>query len=176
MKKFLSLLCALLLLTVSCASADGTVVEFHDKILLNGALPEGCSYSQISLDENMLFGNISSGDPAAPYYEICINLSDNTGYIEAESPKDLGTEELNLIKQRFEDESNVTFDMLVTASGDNLLVVREITGQFLDFYTVCLGYEIDLTLLHKDGKALTDAEINSFLEFIRNMDIVPVKG
>ena len=176
MKKFLSLLCALLLLTVSCACADGTVVEFHDKILLNGALPEGFSYSQISLDENMIFGYITSGDPAAPYYEICINLSDNTGYIEAESPKDLSAEELNLIKQRFEDESNVTFDMLVTASGDNLLVVREITGQFLDFYTVCLGYEIDLTLFPSEGQLLTEEQIQQGLDYVKTLDIVSIRG
>jgi len=176
MKKIIALLCALLLLTVSCASAAGTVVEFHDRLLLNGTLPEGFSYSQITLEDNTLFGNIASADPAAPCLEIYINLADNTSYIEAESPKDLSEEELNLIKQRFLDESNVNFNTLATASGDNLLVVRETSGQFLDFYTVCLGYEIELTLFPAEGKPLTEDQVNKCLEFIKTLDIVPIRG
>ena len=75
MKKIIALLCALLLLTVSCASAEGTIVEFQDKLLLNGALPADFSYSQISLDESTLLGNLTSDDPAGVSYEICISLS-----------------------------------------------------------------------------------------------------
>ena len=176
MKKTIALLCALLLLAASCASADGTVVEFHDKLLLNGTLPEGYSYAQSSLDDNMLFGNITSGDPAGVSLEICISLSDNASYIVAESPKDLSEEELNLIKQPFENESNVVFDQLTTASGDNLLVIRETGGQFLDFYTVCLGYEIELTLFPAEGKLLTEEQINRCLEFIKTLDVVPIRG
>ena len=176
MKKILSLLCALLLLTVSCASAAGTVVEFHDKFLLNGTLPEGFSYTQDILEDNMLSGNAASADPAAPHLEIYINLANNASYNEAESYKDLGGEELDLIRQGFLEESNVTFDELVTASGDNLLVVREATGQFLGFYTVCLGYEIELTLFPAAGTLLTEDQISRCLEFIKTLDIVPVRG
>ena len=176
MKKIIALLCALLLLTASCASAEGTVVEFHDKLLLNGALPEGFSYSQISLDDSTLLGNLTSDDPAGVSYEICISLSDNSSFIEAESPKDLSADELNLIKQLFENESNVIFDTLVTASGDNLLVVRETSGQFLDFYTVCLGYEIELTLFPADGQLLTEAQVQQGLDYVKTLDIVPIRG
>ncbi len=176
MKKIIALLCALLLLSVSCASAAGTVVEFHDKLLLNGTLPEGYTYSQVSLDDNTLMGNITSDDPAGASFEICISLADNASYIAAESPKDLSEEELNLIKQLFLNESNVDFDTLVTASGDNLLVVRETSGQFLDFYTVCLGYEIELTLFPGDGKLLTEDQVNKCMEFIKSLDIVPIRG
>ena len=176
MKKIIALLCALLLLTASCASAEGTVVEFHDKLLLNGALPAGFSYSQISLDDSTLLGNLTSDDPAGVSYEICISLSDNSSFIEAESPKDLSADELNLIKQLFENESNVIFDTLVTASGDNLLVVRETSGQFLDFYTVCLGYEIELTLFPADGQLLTEEQIQQGLDYVKTLDIVPIRG
>ena len=98
MKKIIALLCALLLLSVSCASAAGTVVEFHDKLLLNGTLPDGYSYTQISLDDSTLFGEVTSGNSAGAHLEICISLSDNSSYIVAESPKDLSADELNLIK------------------------------------------------------------------------------
>ncbi|MBR3335058.1 MAG: hypothetical protein IKG23_12280 [Clostridia bacterium] len=176
MKKIIALLCALLLLSVSCASAAGTVVEFHDKLLLNGTLPDGYSYTQISLDDSTLFGEVTSGNSAGAHLEICISLSDNSSYIVAESPKDLSADELNLIKHPFEEESNVTFDQLTTASGDNLLVVRETGGQFLDFYTVCLGYEIELTLFPAEGTPLTEEQINRCLEFLRTLDVVPIRG
>ena len=176
MKRIIALLCALLLLTVSCASAAGTVVEFHDNLLLNGNLPEGYTYSQVSLDDNTLMGNITSDDPAGASFEICISLADNASYIAAESPKDLSEEELNLIKQLFLNESNVIFDTLVTASGDKLLVISESSGQFLDFYTVFLGYEIELTLFPGDGKLLTEDQVNKCMEFIKSLDIVPIRG
>ena len=68
------------------------------------------------------------------------------------------------------------FDTLVTASGDNLLVVRETSGQFLDFYTVCLGYEIELTLFPADGQLLTEEQVQQGLDYVKTLDIVPIRG
>ena len=126
MKKIIALLCALLLLTVSCASAEGTIVEFQDKLLLNGALPAGFSYSQISLDESTLLGNLTSDDPAGVSYEICISLSDNASYIAAESPKDLSADELSLFPA--------------------------------------------------DGQLLTEEQIQQGLDYVKTLDIVPIRG
>ena len=175
MKKILALLCAVLLLSVSFASAEnGTVVEFRDRILLNGSLPEGYRFSLVSQTDLVMEGQIVSGDAAAPVLEVYIAF--NESYAQAESLANLDENALGLIKQGFSEENNVTFDLFDTVSGDRVLLIREAGGQFLDFYTICLGYEIELTLFPAEGQTLTDAQVGEFVEFIRNMDIVPVKG
>lgn len=174
MKKIIALLCALLLLAVSCACADSPVVDFNNVIRIDGKLPAGYSFSLNSTPSDIsLEGTAASEDPAVPSLAVCIAF--NESYAGYENLKALDENSLNLVKASFTEEYSVSFEMLDTSAGDTLLVVRENNAQFVDFYTVCLGYEIDLTLVPADGKTLTDAQINSFLEFIRNMDIVPVK-
>ena len=175
MKKITALLYALLLLAVSCAYAEtGPVVEFRDRIQLEGSLPDGYSYSLREQTELTLKGVIESGDSSAPALEIFIGFNDS--FAEVESLDNLDRESLESVKRGFSEEDDVAFDVYTTSPGDKLLVVRENNGRFLDLYTVCLGYEIELTLYPADGQSLTDAQISRFLELIRTMDIVPVRG
>ncbi len=175
MKKILALLCAVLLLAVSCASAEGgTIVEFRDKIQLNGVLPEGYHFSLISQADDTLEGQLISDNAAAPVFEIYIAFNDS--YAQAGSLKDLDQEALGIIRQGFENENEVTFGSFDTASGDGFLLVKENSGLFLDFYTICLGYEIELTLFPADGQALSEAQISQWTEFVRTLDILPIQG
>ncbi len=173
MKKIIALLCAVLLLSASCAFAD-TVVEFRDRIQLNGSIPEGYHFSLIDQQDLMMSGQLVSGDPAAPSLEVYIAF--NESYAAAESLKDLDQATLDGIKQDFSLEYDVTFEQYETASGDVMLLVRENGGQFLDFYTVSHGHEIELTLFPAEGQTLTEAQISRCLELMRTLDITPVLG
>ena len=46
----------------------------------------------------------------------------------------------------------------------------------MDFYTVSIGHEIELTLFPTEGQTLTEAQVNSCLELMRTLDIVPILG
>ena len=175
MKKILALLCAVLLLAASCASAEGgTIVEFRDKIQLNGTLPQGYHFSLIAQADDTLEGQLVSDNAAAPVFEIYIAFNDS--YAQAGNLKDLDQEALGIIRQGFENENDVTFGSFDTASGDSFLLVRENNGLFLDFYTLCLGYEIELTLFPVDGQVLSEEQIGQWTEFVRTLDILPVRG
>ena len=172
MKKLFTLLCALLLLSVSAAGAEGSpVVNYNDRIQLNGLLPDGYRFSLESQTDLALEGRVHSGDPAAPVLEVYIAFNDS--FAQAGDLKNLGNDALDLIKQGFTAENDVSFSSLETASGDSLLVIRENAGQFLDFYSVCSGYEIELTLFPAEGQALTEAQINTCLDLMRTLDIIP---
>ena len=119
-------------------------------------------------------GQLVSGDPAAPSLEVYIAF--NESYAAAESLKDLDQATLDGIKQDFSLEYDVTFEQYETASGDVMLLVRENSGQFLDFYTVSHGHEIELTLFPAEGQTLTEAQISRCLELMRTLDITPVLG
>ena len=175
MKKILALLCAVLVLSVSFASAEGgTIVEFRDRIILNGTLPAGYRFSLASQTDLTLEGDILSDDASAP--RLAVYIAFNESYAQAESLKDLDEESLARIRQGFSEEFSVAFESVDTVSGDSMLLVRDAGGQFLDFYTICLGYEIELTVFPGEGQTLTDAQISEFTELVRNMDIVPIRG
>ena len=170
MKKILALLCALLLLSVSAASAEaGTVVNYNDRIKLNGLLPDGYRFSLQSQTDLALEGRILSDDPAVPVMEVYIAF--NESYAQVKDLSGLGDDVLNLVKQGFTNENDVTFSTCQTASGDSLLVTRENAGQFLDFYTVFSGYEIELTLFPAEGQTLTEKQISSCMDFMSGLDV-----
>ena len=173
MKKIIALLCAVLLLAASCASAD-TVVEFRDRLQLNGSLPQGYRFTLLDQQDLMMSGQIVSENAASPLLEVYIAF--NESYAAVTSLKDLDQATLDGIKQDFSMEYDVTFEQFETASGDSLLLVRDNGGQFLDFYTVSLGYEIELTLFPAEGQTLTEEQINRCLELMRTLDIVQVLG
>ena len=175
MKKFLALLCSLLLLTAAAASAESApVVEFNG-LQLGGTLPEGYTFFQISRSESALEGEFRSGDPAAPVLKVYIAAAE--AYAGKESLKDLDDETLTIIKQGFSDENTVSFDTLDTASGISLLVIRDIGSDqdFVDFYTVSRGCEIELTLCASAGssvRTLTEEQITRCTELMRSLTIL----
>ena len=175
MKKIIALLCAVLLLSVSFACAENAVINYQGRLRLSLALPEGYSYTEQVSDAGSLLGQIASQDPAAPVLAVAVAFNDNEVYIAAESLKDLSKEALDSIREDFSTESNVAFDTLTTASGASLLVVREDNSRFLDFYTVCLGSEIDLTLFPADGQTLTEDQIQQWMKVLQSAEITPVR-
>ena len=175
MRKILALLCAALLLAVSFASAESAdIVEFRDRLVLNGVLPDGYRFFLKAQTDLTLEGEIASEDVSAPVLEVYIAFNESVA--QTESLKDVDENTLALIKQGFSTESNVTFDLFDTASGDRVLMIRETDGQFLDFYTVCQGHEIELTLFPADGQTLTDAQVARFQDFVRSLDFQPNVG
>ena len=175
MKKFLALLCAALLLACAFASAeDASIVDFRDRFQLSGVLPEGYRFNRESENDISLLGKIVSEDPAAPSFEVSVFF--NESYANVSSLKDMDEAALETIRQGFSEENDVQFDMIETATGNRLLVTREIGSDqdFLDFYTICLGYEIELTLLAAEGQSLSDAQINNCMEFMRTFDVLPL--
>ena len=181
MKKMISLLlCAVLLLTcVSAFAEDKTSIDFQNRMQFSGVLPEGYHLSILSQSELTMECAVVSEDPAAPRLNIYVSF--NESYASVNKLADLDAESLERLKMGFSEENTVTFDMFKTDSGTDLLLVRE-TGDdpdFLDFYTICLGHEIELTLTAGDeapGLALTEEQINNCLNLMRSLDILPVHG
>ena len=181
MKKLLSLfLCAALLLaSVSAFAGSDASIDFQDRLQLRGTLPDGYKCTILSQSDLTMECAVISDDPAAPRLNIFISF--NESYASVNKLADLDAESLERLKMGFSEENTVTFDMFKTDSGTDLLLVRE-TGDdpdFLDFYTICLGHEIELTLTAGDeapGLALTEEQINNCLNLMRSLDILPVQG
>ena len=181
MKKIISLLlCAVLLLTcVSAFAEEKTSIEFQNRMQFSGVLPDGYKCSILSQSELTLECAVASDDPAAPRLNIYVSF--NESYATINQLSDLDADSLERLKMGFSEENTVSFDTFKTDSGVDLLLVRE-TGDdpdFLDFYTICQGHEIELTLTAGDeapGLALTEEQISNCLNLMRTLDILPVRG
>ena len=180
MKKILSLLlCAVLLLACAAASAqEETVVDISGRFQIKGILPDGYQLSILSQDALALEGEIKSADPAAPVMQLYVSF--NETYEAKNTLNDLTGAELDTVRQTFLEEDVVEFSQMDTASGIPLLVVKESqeTPDFLDFYTVFRGHEIELWLSKPIGAAdpsLSEAQIAAWTEFVKTLEFVSLQ-
>ena len=180
MKKITALLIAAMLLFTASAFADSAAVAFQDRFEIRADLPDSWHCTIVSQNDMTLEGYIRSDgdDLAAPVMNVFVSF--NESYAGVNALGELDDEALEIIKAGFSEENEITFDTLTTDSGLSLLVIRE-TGadqDFLDFYTIWQGYEIELTLMAGDqvaGRVLTEEQVQSCLAYARTLSIGPVE-
>lgn len=179
MKKIISLLlCAVLLTACAAAFADSASVDFRDRFQIRAALPDGYRLSVLDQNDLTLEGEIRSDDPAAPVMQLYISF--NESYAAVNTLNDQPEAELEAIRQSFLEEYTASFDTLTSSSGIPMLVVRE-TGEapdFLDFYTVFQGHEIELWLskpMDAEDPSVSDAQIALWTDFARSLEIVSLQ-
>ena len=182
MKRIISLLLCFALLCCCAASfAESAPNQFtatvHDRFRLTGPLPEGYQYSIQYQDDLMTRAAIASEDPSAPVMMLVISY--NESYAEVQRLNDLPEDQFEHIKAGFSEMNEVTFDTRETSHGTKLLIVRE-TGadlDFLVFYTIYLGHEVELRLAPGDGAenpVLTEAQIQKCIDFLSDLDFSPI--
>jgi hypothetical protein len=182
MKKLISLLlCLALLCCCAMSFAEAASGQFtatvRDRFRLTGPLPEGYQYSIVSQDDLTTRASVTSTDPAAPVMTLIISY--NESYGDVKLLNDLPDDQLNQIKAGFSEMNEVTFDLRETSHGTKLLIVRE-TGadlDFLDFYTIYLGHEIELRLAPGEGASdptLTEEQIQKCITFLSDLDFSPI--
>jgi len=182
MKKIISMLLCLALLCCCAASlAEAVVNQFtatvRDRFRLTGPMPEGYQYSIMSQDDLTTRAAITCEDPSAPVMTLVISY--NESYANVQRLNDLPDDQLEHIKAGFSEMNEVSFDIRETSRGTRLLVVQE-TGadrDFLVFYTIYLGHEVELMLAPAEGAespVLTEAQIQKCIDFLSDLDFSPI--
>lgn len=196
MKKMLALLFALML-AVTCTAAfaetaETTTAEAAETpvakqeigtVRVNGAfslqasIPEGYVYHTLEAEEGVSFrGQVTKPeDPNAPSMLISICLNDSYG--PGVRLNDLDEEALKGIEASFQEQNEVKLEYRETAHGTKVLLVTE-TGDdpdFVDFYSVYEGYEVEMILGFQPGAenpVLTEKMINTAIQFLSDLDFV----
>ena len=93
---------------------------------------------------------------------------------------DLDDETLELIADTFRTEDQVEVTYMETTQGTKLMVVKEVKENvdFVDFYTICMGYEIELVLTQTEdmqGTAITEDQIAAVMQFLSALEFVPAE-
>ena len=180
MKKFLAiLLCVSMLL--GCAALAETekaslgVVNVNGAFELKCALPEGYSLEVLFSETHFCLASVNPEDETKP--TLMISVAYNELYSDVERINDLDEETLKRIEDSFRDEDDVEITSMETAYGTRRMVVKEVSDSvdYLDFYTIYKGYEVELVLIHaNEGEPITEAEIQMAVKFLSDMDFVGV--
>lgn len=178
MKKMLAiLLCVSMLL--ACAALAETekaslgVVNVNGAFELKCALPEGYSLEVLFSETHFCLASVNPEDELKP--TLMISIAYNELYSDVERINDLDEETLKRIEDSFRDEDDVEINYMETAYGTRLMVVKEVSDgvDYLDFYTIYKGYEVELVLIHaNEGEPITEAEIQMAVKFLSDMDFV----
>ncbi len=178
MKKSLAiLLCLALLLGCAAAAAETAEKTYLATVDMNGAfqlqcaLPEGYEIEEIE-STGASYVAIFAADENRPL--LTLSIAYNELYSDAFRMNDLDAEALALIEESFQAEDDVKISYTETSYGTKLMMIQEADGSvdYVDFYSVYLGYEIEIVVVAQDKNGLTDAQIQMVVDFLSDLDFV----
>ena len=182
MKKIIALALSLIMvLTCAAALAEAPAAE-KESLKVIGAfeikyskLENDYKLTIVQQDDMSLFASILSEQEAMPIMVLSIAFNDS--WADVERLNDVDEDGLNAIKATFEEQAEgVEFDTTETAYGTKLLVAKADGGALVAIYTIYKGHEIEIDMFPGAGvEAITDADIGRVVNFLSDMDFVPVE-
>ena len=175
MKKITALaLSLIMILCAVCALAENTgktemgILNVGRAFRIQSVLPDGYTYiPETSTGLNMV-GVLSAGDDRP---SVNVSIAYNEEYADMERFNDAEESVVEEIRDSFrESDEEVVFEDLQTAYGTRLL--KAAGSGYVDIYTVYKSYELEFSM---EGDALTDADVQMLVDFISDMDFVPVE-
>jgi hypothetical protein len=191
MKKLIALILCTALLVCGAAMAEtagdpGSLKMGSFEITYK--MPEDYRLSTLEYSNTSFVGLISSEKEGSPRVDISIQFNDEyTEYDEAAGThkalrlNDVPEDIMQEIKDSFlEQLTTAEFEEKETAHGTKLLIVRgnlDETTPVVAIYTIYQSYEIELVASMGQGSdaTLTDAQIQSFIDFLSDMDFNEIK-
>ena len=161
------------LLVCTTALADTKTLEIEGSFSLTCQVPEGYSYSESQVNEDMILCTLTPDEPHEPTILFSVAYSDvDQGRTLNDFTEEEMEREIEIAKAGL-DEPEVTISE--TKYGTKLIVARE-TGKgddLLDVSTIYKGYSITLLMYPTlDGIRLTDDMVDKCIDFLSELWIV----
>ncbi len=175
MKRIIALALSLMLILSAAAvladeAAEKTELGALEAFSIRSVIPEGYSFSLMVSTGQTLVGLLGGGEEAP---SITVSISYNEEYTGVERFNDVDEATVQEIRDSFLDMDEVAFEDLETAYGTRLLKVTQANRTFADIYTIYKGYELEFVVTAQGE--VTDADIQMLVDFISDMDFVPVE-
>ena len=191
MKKTVAILLCFIMLVSCAAMAESAAAEKESLGTVNVegafdlkcAIPEGYTLNVITSGYDGVIAMLTSRTEGKP--DIYVSIGYNDMYYGVERLNDLDEEAVAAITDSFLEEDDVDISKMTTDYGTELLVIREIRDEtdYVDFYTIYKGYEIELIITHvaadnSDAEEaavipVTEEEIRTAVQFLSDLDFVP---
>ena len=185
MKKIIAIMLCMLMM-IGCAAAETEdktnigSVDMNGVFSLQCVMPDGYRIENVEQDgDGSRIYVISSEEAGKPL--LMMSIAFNELLADVERMNDLPEDALTEIENSFREEDQVEISYTETAFGTKLMVIKEAFEDvdFVDFYTVYKGYEIEFVLVKgisaETLEGLTAAEIQAAVDFLSNMDFVPAE-
>ncbi len=190
MKKLIAVfLCLAVLLACAAVSAEEAVQPKYTigTISINGAfslkctIPEGYSVKPLIVDRDHTIANVVSEDPNKPIMTLSVAFDDT--YSDVERMNDLSDDDLAILEETFlAVDPTVELSYGETGLGTRLLIARQSGDDvlnYIDFLSIYKGYFIEFVLTPSsldDTRKLTDEQLQMCIDFLTDLDFVPVTG
>lgn len=178
MKKLTAiLLCLAMLLGCAASLAEGAdktylaTVDMEGAFRLQCALPEGYEIEELESTDATYIAMFKA-DETRPM--LTLSIAYNELYSDVFRMNDLDAETMAQIEDSFRAEDDVDISYTETAYGTKLMMIKEVEGavSYVDFYSVYLGYEIEIVITTADENGLTDAQIQMAVDFLSELDFI----
>jgi len=189
MKKLIALmLCLAMALSFTAAFAETTPKGNIEETPVDGRftvrwfLPEGYYSQSVNIDytAGSLITALMPEDTEAGKPMMLVSIAADELLSEVQRLNDLDDDALAQIEATFREEDQVEITYMETAHGTKLMVVKETLDgvDYVDFYTIYLGYEIELVLTQTQenaGVSITDEQIATVIQFLSDMEFFPAE-
>jgi len=181
MKKIMALMLSVMMLCGAAAFAETAEKQLMATVSMNGTfdlrcrVPDGYTLEEVTKEEMVQVWELKPEDAERP--EMVISVGFDEMHAEIDRLNDLTDAEKAAIEATWKEEYETEVSYMETALGTQLMVVREIEDgvDFVDFYTIYKGHDIEFVLLNADKDPLTDEEIAKAVQFLSDLDFVPVE-
>ena len=173
MKKNIALILTMMLLAgISTATAENTEKTRLGTLNVNGAfdlkcrIPDGYGLDIAQSDTTQILAFIESDDETKPIMTLSIAFDELLSQVDRLN--DLDDNALKAIEATFTAEDDVKISYKYTTYGTKLLMA-ELQGDYVDFYTIYKGYSIEF-LLSAGVDPITEEQVDMVVSFLSELD------
>ncbi len=195
MKKLLAaMLCLALLLPCAFSAAEApaktrmATLNVDNVFAIQGVLPDGYILLPQTADPGRYIASIVPSEAQSGRVAIVLSIAYDELLSDVKRMNDLDENALAQIEATFREEEDTEISYRETDYGTKVMVVRLLdeTGatQAVDFYTIYLGFEVEIILFPYDADGgqlyaadgtVTEEQIAMAIDFLSDMDFVPAE-
>lgn len=158
--------------------------EQMGKLTVNGEfalqcqLPEGYTMQLINAMGTKITAFITSENKEKPILQLSVAFDDL--YANVKRMNDMSEDDLKVLEETFTEMNEVDISYKETAYGTKLLIAKEVGAEkgFVDILSVYEGYFIEFVMSpnpEAQDQKLTDTQIQMCIDFLTDLDFVPVQ-
>ena len=156
---------------------DIGIIDINGAFSLQCKLADGYTIQPIKSASDQMLAVVTSEDPLKPILQLSVAYDE--AYASVDRMNDLDDNTLAALEKTFTDaDPYVSISYGDTGLGTRLMIARESEDDYLDFLSIYKGYFVECVMVpspQAEDKHLTDEQVQMCIDFLTEMDFVPVE-
>ncbi len=160
------------------ASEQLGTLTVNGKFNLQCKMPEGYTLQVVNMLGSKIVASLNPTAAGKPVGYLSIAFDET--YSDVARMNDLSAEELTALENTYKEMNEVEISYSETSHGTKLMIAREVGSDtdFVDILSIYEGYFVEFILTPNTNSAsqtLTDEQIQMCIDFLSDVDFIPVK-